>query len=169
MRIEHFLQAVNYQINESAEFLWKCFGDDVKFLDASISSDIPNEDVSVSCTFHPTTRKVFSIEIWNDRDFDYGSDNCIGYLWVDPNFIEAYQKEYSIRGLGYKNVELPLEEILTKIRQAFGTETEALDINIDPELHLELFKLAHERDISFNEYIVEILRKQIDNLGEDNE
>ena len=150
MRIEHFLQAVNYQINESSNFLWRCFGDDVKLLDTVVS----DEGVSASCTFHPTTRKVFSIELWCEEK----------YTWIDPEFLELYEEEYLKRGFTLDDIVLPLEDILTKIRQAFGTETEALDVNIDPELHLELFKLAHERDISFNEYIVEILRKQTNNF-----
>lgn len=162
MRIEHFLQAVNYQINESSNFLWRCFGDGVKLLDTVVL----DEGISASCTFHPTTRKVFSIELWCDCvDANLLKET---YTWIDPEFLELYKEEHLKRGVALDDIVLPLEDILTKIRQAFRTEIETLDVNIDPELHLELFKLAHERDISFNEYIVEILRKQIDNLGENN-
>ena len=164
MRIEHFLQSINYQIKDCSNYLWKCFGENVRILD----TECQNSDIGTSCIFDPTTRKIFVIEFWDEKGQHIAFDELEFCVCIDPNFREAYFKEYEDRNIETNNlIEISYEEILSKIRKAFKTETEEVNIHIDPDLQTYVYRLAHELNISFNEFVVEILRNQIKEIKND--
>ena len=165
--IQDFLNAINYRISQGDKFGWECFGPNTYSLD-SWQGNI--DDSSFSMTFDTMTQKVYQISMC-----DYA--NKVAYQWTDPGYIDAYMNRVS--GLSdprniawdkveYTNTELA-EDILVKITAASnGKEYDrrvSVPLEMDEKEMFRLMKMAHERDITLNQLVEEVLKNKIDELS----
>lgn len=161
MRIEHFLQHIGYQISSGEDFLWQCFGNNARFIDAGWNG------FNVSCVFDTVTRIVYNIEVYDDCKEHYGDTVVPECIWINSDYLEQYKEECIQRNVEetlYENLN-SLEEVVEILNTIFQTNTEIVDINLPKDTELDLFRLAHKKDITFNELIIEILRNLIEELG----
>jgi predicted HicB family RNase H-like nuclease len=163
--MKEFLEAVNYRITETSDLLWECFGPNAMLMD-SWNGD--QNGVSATVTFDSKDQTVFQLEL-----HDY--QNKRAYRWINPSYKDAQDEEAKriigeLHNIAWDDVEfIDLElatDILTKIRKAMNGEEYDTRIQIkltleDDEM-FELMKMAHERDITLNELVEDILRKYID-------
>ena len=160
--LKDFMTAVDYRITEGSDFGWQCFGENAYCLD-SWNGDY--NGYSVSVTFDTKTQTVYLMEVC-----DYAAQRA--YRLVNANFKEVFFTDIKNRGVtddawdGVKFIDLEtVEDMLEKttaIVKGLPYETSIqvpLDLN-DDEIY-QLMRLAHEKNITFNQLVVEILSDAI--------
>jgi len=161
MNLETALQTINYRITGGDEYCWKCWGENVRFIDSST----PNGESTI--TYDTQTLEVFEITTYDNL-------NKSAYRWQEPTRKEQYIAEALERNVNPNNawddvdwadVELEVD-ILQKTNAILnGLEYDSrivIDIPMDDELFLKLSKLAHKKDITFNEMITYILKEIVE-------
>lgn len=157
-----FLEAVDYQITDGSTFGWNCFPD-ARYLDSSTDSGI------VSAIFSHKDQTVYQIEIQSELH----PNGEFHYRWTDPNWKAAFDLEEAAQWakLKYTNEVkwIDLEDINDVFEKASATlKGEAFDsrvsipLDLEDDVLFELMKLAHERDITFNQLMIDILKKEIE-------
>jgi hypothetical protein len=161
--IEEFLQTVGHRISGGSEYQWNCFGPDARYLD----SEFPDR-YSASIVFDTLTQVVYEATVC-----DYSANRA--YRWLNPDFKSAYDAEAQHRNadqedwntVGYTDLEVP-EDWMTKARAIVIGESYDTRISIPLDLPdsemLALMTMAHERDMTFNDFVTEILEQAIVNL-----
>lgn len=166
--LKDFIQAIDYKITGGSEFQWSCFGPNARYLDAEDTGD-NSSTYSINAVFDSGTREVYIVEAW-----DYLRDRA--YRWMNPDFKRYYEAEANKRDIdpnetldGEKFIDLEVaEDILEKISKIVAGESydERVKVPVDfsDEELLQYMKLAHERDITFNQLVEEALRCAIDDF-----
>ena len=159
--VKDWMECVNYRISNGSDFQWQCFGPNAYLIE---SWDGDHEGVSSSVVFNTETQTFFQAEV-------HDMYTRRSYRYTNPDFIDAYMKECNDRGVddtaydGVKFIDLEVEEeFLAKCRAIMNYENYDARVSIPIELEeselLELMKMAHERDITFNEFVEEVLRNE---------
>ena len=168
--LKEWMEIVDYRITEGSEYGWQCFGNDAYSLD-SWNGD--HAGYSFSVTFDTETQEVYQTEA---HDFK----NNRAYRMINPDFKQAYDAESLERNVlgnqAWDDVDFTdLEVVDDFIQKCLGIKSgENYDTRVsvpiefsDAEL-LTYMKLAHERDMKFNDLVEEALRLAIkEHLGED--
>lgn len=164
--IKDFMECVNYRITEGSEYQWDSFGPDAYRLDCW-SGD--NDGYSVGILFDTKTQIVYQMEA-----HDYS--NRRSYLWTNPDYQAAYKDEQRQRlsekdiNVAYDDVkftELDVSEDMIKKASAIvrGQEYDtrvSVPIDLQDDELFQLMKMAHERDITLNKLVEDILQRVID-------
>lgn len=162
MQLKDFLETIDYQITEGSDYQWNCFGPNAHYLD---HWDGDQNDASLSVVFDKKDQTVYQVEAHDYR-------NQRSYRWTNPDFAHAHSMERTERdctdeaydGVNFSNLESE-EDWLEKARAIFlGEEYDsrvkmAVDFT-DAEL-LTYMKAAHDRDITFNQFVEEALTEAL--------
>jgi hypothetical protein len=164
--LKEFLETIEYKITEGSEYLWDCYGDTVHRIERQTSDHNGN---TVTCVFDTNDHFLYELEAWDN------SKNRV-YRWIHPAYIKQYKKCCKKHGVKFKNayddvnyIDLEVEaDILDKAR-AIAREEEydervQIEVDFSDEELLQYMKLAHERDMTFNELVEEALRCAIDDI-----
>jgi hypothetical protein len=104
-------------------------------------------DYKISAVFDTKTQLVLALSAYdsiNDRTYIYGESdlNATNYI-----VLEVYEDWL---------------EKATAIRDGQDYDTRVqIPIDLDDTTLLQLFKLAHQEDVTFNEYVINVLKKQL--------
>lgn len=162
--LRDFMEIVDYRITEGADYNWNCFGPtayDLSYWNGD------NDGHSVSVVFDRQTQIVYSMEA-----ADY--QNQRGYRWINPDYKEAHSKEMRLRGiddLAWDDrpwTDLDVAEDFVRKASAI-VRGEKYDTRVEVPLELEdnelfrLMKMAHEKDITLNQMVEQILARAIEN------
>ena len=174
MLLKEYLEAIDYRITGGSEYTWRCFGDNARYLDCIDDEGGSEGDFSINCIFDAVDQTVYVLEAWdyiNNRE----------YRWINPDYRSEHDDECAVRGIdpresldGRNFIDLEVsEDIIEKITAiAQGEEyDERVKVPVefsDDEL-LRYMKIAHERDITFNQLVEEALRVAIDEHRRDPE
>jgi len=158
INVEEFVKVINYRITSGSEHYWDCFGLNSRYLNSE------DEHYSASIVFDADTQVVYQatiVDTFKDRP----------YRITHPEYIESYKREALDRGIEYDKAYddvswIDLEDKqdwLEKAKAIVGKQEYdsrvSISLNLpDNEAYL-LMKVAHERDITFNALIEEVLRK----------
>jgi len=160
---ENWCKAVNFSFVSGGEYGWKSYGNDCQFLDAStkfgessVVYRLGEDKLPIVCeamVCHTNGDKVYRI--------------------IHPEYREALTAEAAERGvddgIAWTNSEGPVRYIDLEDESDFlekltailaGEEYDSrvkIEIDLEPETTFALMKLAHERDITFNELINDVL------------
>lgn len=163
--IKDFMEAVQYKITEGSEYMWNCYGPNARSLDYW-NGETGAGGRTVTMVFDTQTQFVYQMEAW-----DQSTDAA--YRWIHPGYIEGVVAESQSRGVDfyqsfddhkYTDLEVP-EDILEKATAiAAGEDYDnrimvTLTLGYDEE-HL-LMEMAHEADMSLNQFVEKILREDI--------
>lgn len=161
--IKDFMETVDYRITEGSEFGWQCFGPNTHCLDCW-NGDY--EGFSIGIVFDTKNTTVYKFEA-----HDYSKGNS--YRWVHPDWKEIYEKEAKNRGVDnsqayddvkYIDVDLA-EDILEKASCIVAgidyDERIKVPLDLPESLINKLFRIAHDRDITLNELVEDILKEEI--------
>jgi hypothetical protein len=170
--IQRWMELVEYRISEGSEFGWQCFGPDAYRLD-HWNGESQNSP-SFSITFDRRNQTVYQIEA-----NDYVNDRA--YRWSNPESADAYIKEAEQRGVGAKEawddvdyIELDsVDDFFEKATAIYRGEDYDTRVTVtveftDEEL-LKYMTMAHERDMTFNQFIEEALKAAIEEHKRDPE
>lgn len=159
MEVKNWMELVNYRITEGSDYYNDIFGSNVFSL-SYWNGD--HNGFSTEIVFNTKTQEVFMVSVCdykNNRPYrflnekfknDIQNSENEKYAWDDVEWIdlEVYD-DWARKAAAIVNGK----EYDTRIEISIDLE--------DNEL-FTLFKLAHEADMTFNEYVEDILQKYID-------
>lgn len=167
--LKQWMELVNYKITEGGEFGWRCYGPFAYAL-SSWNGVHGNGGWSFSIVFDTKTQTVYEVDAC-----DYTNNRA--YRLINPLFKSSLDAEVKSRidsGMGYIDeawegvsyIDLELDEDFMKKSEGIikGIEYDTrVSISIELEEHemLTMFNMAHERDITLNQLVEEILKEYI--------
>ena len=166
--LKDFMETVNYRITEGSDYQWQCFGSDAYCLD-SWNGDQNGHTVSI-CIDTKTQ------EVYQAMAYDYSRGRA--YRITNPDYKKDFDNECKDRdildcawqddeGTPVKYVDLDVDEDFVEKSRAIVNEEEydtrvQIPIDFTDEELLTYMTMAHERDMTFNEFVEEALRHAID-------
>lgn len=168
--IKDFMEVVNYRVTEGSEYCWFCFGTRAYCL---TSWNGKQDGHSVNIVFDTVTQEVYQVDVC-----DYAKEKA--YRWTNPTHVQAYKDEAKTRnvddfafeahsGKPVKYIELEVaDDFIEKATAIVNGENYDERIQVPLDLNKdELYQLmlqAHERDITLNQLVIEVLTAKIDEL-----
>lgn len=164
--IKDWMETVGYRITEGSDYGWNCYGENSYCLD---SWNRIQEGNSLSIVFDTITQTVYEVQA-----HDYL--NHRSYRIINPEYQEAYRREAKVRDVdpdcawdNVNYVDLETDEDWMEKAQAIvdGVDYDTrvqIPIELPESDLLELFKLAHKRDITLNQLVEEIIIKQCQSI-----
>ena len=165
--LKEWMEVVNYRITEGSNFMWDCYGPDSYSLD-SWNGD--QDGHSFTVIFDTKTQVVYEVQ-----SHDYRTQRA--YRLVNPDFASERNIESADRNVALNEAwdgvnYIDLEEDDDWFQKALAIEAgEDYDTRVTVPLDLDehemftLMKMAHERDLTLNEFVEEILREQLTRMG----
>jgi hypothetical protein len=163
--MKEWMELVDYKITEGSEYGWGCYGPNAYTLD-SWNGVHGDGGYSFSIVFSTKTQKVYEVSVC-----DYTNDRA--YRMIAKNKQAKHSDEALARDVNlneaWDDVEyVDLDVVDDFIQKALAIRAgEDYDTRVqvpvdfsDEEL-LQYMKLAHERDMTFNELVEEALRHAI--------
>lgn len=162
MQLKQVNDVLDHKITNGSDFLWNCYGSTARFLDYS------SEFAEATVIFDSTTQEIYEATITSN---DLSKQP---YRWLNPNTKQDFLDECHNKELNpalawddTEYIDLETEEdFFEKAHAVFNNlpYDERVQLPLDlttDELH-DLMKLAHERDITLNQLIAEILLNAIE-------
>jgi hypothetical protein len=170
LNLKEWMELVDYKITEGSTYGWQCFGDNAYQLD-SWNGD--QNGHSFTITFDTKTQEVYQVEA---HDFRNGR----AYRIINPNYAPKHMTESADRGIkdeawedvDYVDLESDDDFMQKAIAIAAGEDYDtrvSMPVDFTDAELLKYMKLAHERDMTFNQFIEEALRAAIEDYNRDPE
>ena len=162
--LKQWMELVDYRITEGSDYQWECYGPNAHCLD---SWNGEQDGHSFSVYFDTKTKEVYEVQAHDYR-------NQRAYRLINPDFIKKHKKEANRRQVEFKEawddveyVDLETDEDWLEKAQAIedGTDYDTrvqVPIDFSDEELLKYMKMAHDRDMTFNEFVEEALRHAIE-------
>lgn len=161
--LKDFMETVGYRVTEGSDYMWSCYGPHAYRLDYW---NQVQDGHSISIVFDTRTHVVYEASA-----YDYPNDRA--YRLINPLYVQAHRDEAKTRDVdelqawddvNYVDLETP-EDFLEKAQaivsgQDYDTRVQ-VPITLDDNTMFGLMKLAHERDITFNQLVEGIVREEI--------
>jgi hypothetical protein len=166
--MKEWMELVDYKITEGGDYGWQCFGPNSYRLD-SWNGVHGVGGYSFSIVFSTKSQKVYEVSMC-----DYTNDRA--YRMINPKFQKKHDKEAEFRNVNlneaWDDVEyVDLDVVDDFIQKAlairagedYDTRVSVPVVFSDEEL-LQYMKLAHDRDMTFNQFVEEALRHAIEEV-----
>ncbi len=166
--LKEWMEIVDYRITEGDKFTWVCFTDNAYTLSAWNGD---HNGWSFCITFDTVTQVVFMVEAC-----DYKHQRA--YRLINPDWVKSFE-QYSpnVKNQAWDNVknqawddvnyiDLDVDDdwiqkaLAIKSGKPYDTRV-AVPIELEDSEMFKLMTMAHERDITLNKLIEEILWEQI--------
>jgi hypothetical protein len=164
--LKQFMEAIDHRVTEGAQYFWACYGDAAMSLDHWNGKHGP-EGMSIHCVFDTESADVYEMQAWDYR-------NNREYRWIHPDYRNAHKEEAFDRAVDpnqslddrkFIDIEVA-EDILEKARAIFrGEEYDTrivVQLDLTEKEQLLLMRLAHENDMTVNDYVASILEAEIE-------
>jgi hypothetical protein len=171
LTLKEWMEIVDYKITEGSDFGWNCYGKDVHMLD---SWNGEQDGHSFTVIFDTKTQVVYEVQA-----HDYVHQRA--YRMINEDFKKKNKKEARKREINRDQawddvdyVDLETEDDFIQkclaIREGKDYDTRVeVPVDFTDEELLKYMKLAHERDITFNQLVTEALIEAIDEYKRDPE
>lgn len=166
--LKQFMETVDYRITEGSNYQWQCFGSNAYCLD-SWNGDQNGHTVSI--IFDTQDQTVYQVTA-----YDYGRENA--YRITNPDFKIAFDAECEDRdvldlawelddGTPVRYVDLEVEEDFLEKAHAIVNDIDydtrvKVPVDFTDEELLTYMKMAHDRDMTFNQFVEDALRQFIE-------
>jgi hypothetical protein len=169
LTVKEWMELVDYRITEGSDYGWMCFGPKAYSLS---SWNGEHDGYSFNIVFDNTDQTVYTVEVC-----DYKNDRA--YRIINPLFKDAYDSESDDRSVlgnqAWDDVDwIDLEsddDFIQKglaIRDGEDYDTRvSIPLDLPDDVLFELMKQAHERDITLNELMEEIVRNAVEEAKQD--
>jgi len=163
--MKEWMELVDYKITEGGDFGWNCYGSNSYQL-SSWNGVHDEGGWSFNVVFSTKSQKVYEVAVC-----DYTNNRA--YRMINSDYVKKYNKEAKTRGemlnqawdnVDYVDLEVDddfIQKCLAiKAGEVYDTRVQVpLDFS-DEEL-LKYMKLAHEQDVTFNQFVVQALTEAI--------
>ncbi len=162
--LKEWMELVDYRITEGSDYGWNCYGHDVHVLD-SWNGD--QDGHSFSVIFDTKTQTVYEVQAHDYR-------NQRAYRLINPEFKAAHNLEAKKRDVYFNEawddvdyIDLEVaDDFIQKslaIREGKDYDTRVqIQVDLEDDVLFQMMKLAHERDITFNQLVEIALQEAID-------
>ena len=163
--MKEFMELVDHKITEGGDYGWQCFGHNSYQL-SSWNGIHGKGGWSANIVFSTRSQKVYTVEVC-----DYTNDRA--YRIINSDYVKKYNKESKHRGelgnqawddVDYIDLEVDddfIQKFLAiKSGEDYDTRVQ-LPVDFSDEDLLRYMKLAHERDITFNELVTQAITEAI--------
>jgi hypothetical protein len=166
--VKEWMEIVNYRITEGSVYGWQCYGADAYMLD---SWNGEHDGHSFSIIFDTKTQVVYEAQA-----HDYVHNRA--YRMINEDFRKKNKKEARRRDVNrneawddVRYVDLDVDDDFFQkclaIQEGEDYDTRvSVPMEFSDEELLTYMKLAHERDITFNQLVEEALRHAIAEAGQ---
>ena len=166
--MKEWMELVDYKITEGGDYGWSCYGPNAYTLD-SWNGVHGTGGYSFSIVFSTKTQKVYEVSMC-----DYTNDRA--YRMINPKNQEKHRKEALARDVNLNEawdcvdyVDLDVvDDFIQKalaIRAGEDYDTRVqVPVDFSDEELLQYMKMAHERDMTFNELVEEALRHVLEEV-----
>jgi hypothetical protein len=163
--IKEWMELVDYKITEGSDYMWQCYGPNAYRLD-SWNGVHGKGGYSFSIVFSNKSQKVYEVSA-----YDYTHDRA--YRMIAENKKEKHRKEAQVRQVNFNEawdevnyVDLDVDDdfIQKCLAIAAGEDYDTrvqMPVDFSDEDLLKYMKMAHERDMTFNQFVEEALRHAI--------
>jgi hypothetical protein len=162
--LKEWLELVDYRITEGSTYGWQCYGHDAYMLD---SWNGEHDGHSFTVIFDTKTQIVYEVQA-----HDYVHNRA--YRLINPDFKSAHDDESEDRGVldnqawdDVNYVDLDVDDdyfqkgLAIREGEDYDTRVQVQIEFSDAEL-LEYMKIAHDRDLTFNQLVEIALQEAID-------
>lgn len=161
--LEQWMTACEYRITEGSEYGWQCYGHNAYCLD-SWNGD--QDGHSFTVIFDKQTQTVYELQA-----HDYERNRA--YRWINPDFKLEFDAESLERGADAEEAWDDLKYVVLETTEDFfdkmsliyqGQEYDTrvqVPLDLDDDLLFELMKLAHQQDITLNQFVEQLLQRVI--------
>ena len=166
--IKEWMELVDYKITEGSDYGWGCYGPNSFTLD-SWNGVHGKGGYSFSIVFSTKSQKIYEVSMC-----DYTNDRA--YRMINPKFQEKHRKEAEMRDVNlneawdtvdYVDLDV-LDDFIQKalaIRAGESYDTRVqVQVDFSDEDLLQYMKIAHERDVTFNQLVEDALRHVIEEV-----
>lgn len=172
--LKQWMEVVNYRITEGSEWYSQAFGHNAHCLSAW-NGVHGTGGWSLNIVFDTETQLVYQVEAC-----DYTNDRA--YRMINPLYKEAHDRE--AKNIEYANANQAWDDVdytdlevdedwldkATAIVDGDDYDTRIqVPIDFTDEELLKYMKMAHERDMTFNQFVEEALRHAIEEFNRDPE
>jgi len=159
LTVKEWMELVEYRITEGDSYGWRCFGDKAFGLSAWNGD---HKGWSMNMVFDTETQTVYTVEVC-----DYARDRA--YRMINPDYKMVHDAEALSRGVDFKEawddvnyIDLETEEDFCEKAEAIrdGVEYDtrvSVPMNLPDDVLFDLMKKAHEKDITLNQLIEDVL------------
>jgi len=159
MYLQEFIESIGFKITGGDEFLWRCYGPNARTIDCE---DL--EKYSITCVYDTQTQEVYEINAC-----DYVKERA--YKYINPEYLEAYKAQAQAYGvsddIAWDSVEYThldvTHDMYEKIEGIMSGEDYddrvIVPLDLSDKDMLKLMIMAHEADMTFNEYIQQFLEQ----------
>lgn len=167
--LKDWLDIVEYRITSGEDYCWKCYGNNT-FILTFWNQLHGAEERSCEVVYDRFTQQVFEATVVSGTN---NEDRLTAYRWFDENYRGEYKKECIQRNINddgsIKYTDLELWEDFAEKAHAILNNYEydtriSIPLNFSDEEFLELFKLAHEKDMTFNAFMEKGLKETLDQM-----
>jgi len=162
--MKEWMELVGYRITEGSDYGWQCYGPNVYQLD---SWNGEQDGHSFSIIFDTRDQTVYEVQA-----HDYVHNRA--YRMINEDYAKKMKKEAKRRDVdrneawdevNYVDLEVD-DDFIQKclaIREGEDYYTRVVvPLDLDNDLMFDLMKMAHEKDITLNQMVEEVLRRVID-------
>ena len=163
--VKEWMEVVGYRITEGSAYGWSCYGANAYCLDSWDGDQVGH---SLTITFDQKTQTVYEVQI-----HDYGNQRA--YRMINPDYQSAHSAEAASRGtynineawesVDYVDLEVDDDWIQKALAVVAGEVYDtriSVPVDFSDEELLKYMKLAHERDVTFNQLVETALREVIE-------
>ena len=163
--LKEWMEIVGYRITEGSDYCWDCYGPNAYQLDSWSGS---NDGYSFTINFDTVTQVVYEVQA-----HDYANNRA--YRLRNPAYTEGHDAEAEDRDcppneawedVNYVDLETVndwTEKAAAIIAGQAYDERVEVPLNLDKEELYQLMQLAHEHDMTLNQFVEKILREEIVN------
>lgn len=160
------MEVIDHRVTEGSEFIWPCFGE--HSTPYSLSSwNQEHDGWSFNITFDTGDQEVYMVEAC-----DYKHNRA--YRLINPTWVEAY-REYAKKhnpdyadqawdNVNYVDLESDDDWIQKALAIKAGEDYDtrvSVPLELSDEDLLLYMKAAHERDMTFNQFVEEAIRQAV--------
>jgi len=166
--LKEFMETVNYKITEGDTYGWQCYGP-YPYQLSSWNGVHGKGGWSANIVFSTKSQKVYEVTMC-----DYTNDRA--YRMINPKNVEKHRKESKHRSVlenqawdDVNYIDLDVDDdffqkaLAIKDGEKYDTRVQ-IPVDFSDEELLQYMKLAHDRDMTFNEFVEEALRCAIEDV-----
>ncbi len=162
--VKEFMEIIDYKITEGSQYMWNCYGPNAYRLD---SWNGHQDGHSVSIIFDTNTQEVYEVSAYDYR-------NNRAYRLINPDYKAEHDLEAEGRNIlgnqawdDVDYVDLDVDDDFIQKAIAIVAEEDydtrvQMQVEFSDDELLQYMKLAHDRDITFNQLVEEALRFAIE-------
>jgi hypothetical protein len=164
LTLKEWMEIVDYKITEGSDFGWNCYGKDVHMLD---SWNGEQDGHSFTVIFDTKNQTVYEVQA-----HDYVHNRA--YRMINPDFQKKAKKEARKRDVNkdmawddvdYVDLEADDDFIQKCLAIKAGEDYDTrvtVPLELEDDEMFELMKMAHEQDLTLNEFVEQLLRRVIE-------